>query len=106
MATTTISARVDLKEAALIETLAKMEGCDRSTLIKSIVRRGIQALRLDRAIAAYRAEEITLSRAAELAGLSTWDFLVLMPREQLDLHYDVAEFDDDLQSIKQHFLSK
>jgi predicted HTH domain antitoxin len=106
MPTTTIAARVGTEEAALIETLAEMEGCDRSTLIKSIVRRGIKALRLDRAVAAFRAEEITLSRAAELAGLSTWDFLALMPKEQLDLHYDIAEFEDDLQRLDQHVLSK
>jgi predicted HTH domain antitoxin len=41
--------------------------------------------RLDRAVAAYRAKEITFSRAAELGGLSTWGFLSLMPKEQLDL---------------------
>lgn len=103
---TTISARVATEEAALIEVLAEMEGCDRSTLIKSIVRRGIKALRLDRAVAAYRAEEITLSRAAELAGLSTWDFLALMPREQLELHYGVSELEDDLQMIEQRVRSK
>ena len=102
MATTTIAARVGTEEAALIEALAEMEGCDRSALIRSIVRRGIKALRFDRAVAAYRAEEITLSRAAELAGVSTWDFLALMPKEQLDLHYDVGEFEEDLEMLGQH----
>jgi len=99
MSTTTIATRVNAEEAALIEVLAEMEGCDRSTLIRSILRRGIKALRRDRAIAAYRSEEVTLSRAAELAGLSIWDFLALMPSEQLELHYDVDEFEDDLQAM-------
>lgn len=57
-------------------------------------------------MAAYRAEGITLSRAAELAGLSTWDFLALMPKEQLDLHYGVCEFEDDLQMLEQRVSSK
>lgn len=102
MATTTIAARVSSEEASLIDALAEMEGCDRSSLIRSIVRRGIKALRLERAVAAYRAEEITLSRAAELAGLSTWDFLALMPKENLDLHYDVVDSEAELHALDKH----
>jgi predicted HTH domain antitoxin len=101
MATTTISARVDSEEAALIEALAEEEGCDRSTLMKVLLRRGIRAHRLDKAIASYAAEEVTLSRAAEMAGISSWDFLALMPAKKLDLHYDVAEFEEDLQAFSE-----
>jgi predicted HTH domain antitoxin len=96
MATKTISARVNEDEAAWIEALAEMEGCDKSTFIKSVLRRGIRALRFERAVADYSKGEITLSRAAELAGLSTWDFLALMPQERLELHYGVDEFEEDL----------
>lgn len=83
----------------MLETLAAMEGCDRSTLMRTALRRGIKALRLERAFAAFRSEEVTLSRAAELAGLSTWDFLALMPKQQLELHYGVDEFEDDLEAL-------
>ena len=106
MPTTTISARVDSEEAALIEALAEEEGCDRSTLIKVLLRRGIRAHRLDKAIASYAAEEVTLSRAAEAAGISIWDFLALMPTKKLDLHYDVAEFEEDLQAFAETSRSK
>lgn len=40
MSSTTISARVDSEEAALIEALAEEEGCDRSTFMKMLLRRG------------------------------------------------------------------
>jgi predicted HTH domain antitoxin len=99
MPTTTISARLDTDEAALIESLAEEEGCDRSTLIKSLLRRGIRALRLEKSVASYTAEEMTLSRAAEAAGISIWDFLALMPAKKLDLHYDVVEFEEDLRAF-------
>ena len=42
---------------------------------------------------------MTLSRAAELAGLSQWDFLALMSPEKLELHYDVTEFEEDLNAL-------
>jgi predicted HTH domain antitoxin len=99
MPSTTISARLDTEEAALIESLAEEEGCDRSTLIKSLLRRGIRALRLEKAVASYSAEEMTLSRAAEVAGISIWDFMALMPAKKLDLHYDVVEFEEDLRAF-------
>lgn len=50
-------------------------------------------------VEAYRREEVSLSRAAELAGLGTWEFLELMGPEKLELHYDVAEFEDDLRAL-------
>ena len=99
MPSTTISARVDPEEAALIESLAAEEGCDRSTLIKALLRRGIRDLRLEKAIASYSAEEMTLSRAAEAAGISIWDFMAFMPTKKLDLHYDVVEFEEDLRAF-------
>ena len=63
------------------------------------MRSGLRSLRRERAIQAYRREEVSLSRAAELAGLSQWDFLSLMGSEKLELHYDVAEFDADLNAL-------
>ena len=97
--TTTVSARLDDQELALIKSLAELEGCDRATLIKSLLRKGIAHLRREHAIRAYRREEVTLSKATELAGLDLWDFLALMESEKLELHYDVEEFERDLSQL-------
>ena len=96
MPSATISARLDLEEVKLLESLAEMSGFDRSTLIKSLLRKGMKELRLEQAIEAYRKERITLSRAAEVAGLSVWDFLAGMQEEGLELHYGVRDFDADM----------
>ena len=71
----------------------------RATLIKSLLRNGLKNLRRERAVEAFRRDEVTLSRAAELAGLTPWDFLALMDSEKLELHYDVAEFEEDLRAL-------
>jgi predicted HTH domain antitoxin len=42
---------------------------------------------------------VTLSRAAELAGIATWDFIARMGAQQLDLHYDVEDFEQDLRAL-------
>lgn len=106
MSTVTVSARVDEGDARLIEELAQDEGCDRSTLIKSLLRRGLSNLRLESAVRSYARGEITLSRAAEKAGLSIWDFISLMPDHNLTLNYDLGEFEDDLRAVDLNPASK
>jgi len=100
MASTTISTRLDSEEVALLESLGKLTGTDRSSLVRSLLRQGMKGLRLEQAIAAYRSNTVTLSRASEIAGLSQWDFVTQMETESLDLHYGVDEFESDLRTLK------
>jgi predicted HTH domain antitoxin len=72
-----------------------LEGCDRTTLVKTLLCNGLKYLRRELAVEAYRREKVTLSRASELAGMSQWDFLAQMESEKLELHYDIAEFQED-----------
>ena len=97
MATTTVSTRLDPAEVELPDALGESSGLDRAALLKVLVRRGIKELRMDHAVAAYRDGLVTLSRAAEMAGLGVWDFLARMTDE--GLHYDVAEFEADLAAL-------
>lgn len=52
------------------------------------------------AIEAYRNETVTLSRAAEIAGLSSWDLLARLEAAQVDLHYGAADLIDDLATLE------
>jgi len=99
MATSTISARLDDEELALLDSLGELVGFDRSTVLKSILRKGMRDWRIEIAIQQYRAGEITLSRAAEIAGISQWDLIARMDSEGLDLHYGTEELEEDLQSL-------
>lgn len=80
-----------------MDTLSESAGVDRASLLKSIVRRGMQEVRLEQAVAAYRQGRVTLSRAAEMAGLGVWDLLARM--DDADLHYGVEEFEADLETF-------
>jgi predicted HTH domain antitoxin len=96
MKSTTISSRITTAEMSCLDELAERAGQDRAGIIKSILRRGISELRLEQAIDAYRREEITLSRAAELAGLTQWELLARLDKAQIVLHYDERELEEDL----------
>lgn len=100
MTSVTVSTRLDPEELRLLEALAELSGLDRSTLVKSLLRRGMTELRLDHAAEALRKEQVTLSRAAELAGLDVWDFIAGMESRGLELHYGVDELNQDLDAVK------
>jgi len=100
MAATTVSTRLEAEEIKLLESLAELSGFDRSTLIKSLLRKGMRTMRREQAVDAYRQGKVTLSRAAELGGLDLWDFIALMGKEKLDLHYGEEEFESDLRSLE------
>ena len=99
MASLTVSTRLDPEEVKLLESLAELSGFDRSTLIKFLLRRGMKELRFEQACRVFRKEEVTLSRAAEIAGLNTWDFIARMQGQGLELHYGVEDFNHDIEQF-------
>ena len=99
MSTSTVSARLNDEEIAELDSLTQLAGFDRSTVLKSIFRKGIQDWRLELAVQKFRSEEVTLSKAAEVAGISQWDFLARMEDSGLELHYGPEDLEDDLQNV-------
>ncbi|NKB66328.1 MAG: ribbon-helix-helix protein, CopG family [Candidatus Latescibacteria bacterium] len=97
MKTVTISLRLPRDEVARLEELAEELGTERPTLLKRALRRGAEDLMFERACQAYRFGETTLSRAAELAGLSVRDMIVGLRAANLELNYGLEEFERDLQ---------
>lgn len=55
-----------------------------------------------RELSAYFFEKNLLSfaQARQFAGLSVWDFLGFLRERKIPLHYDLAEYDEDLKTIK------
>ena len=96
MKTQTVSTRLAEDELAALDELAAGSGMDRSGMTRCLVRRGLKALRLESALAAYAEQRVTLNRAAELADLSPWDFLARLKATGGTLHYDVQELEEDL----------
>ena len=94
--TRTLSTRLDGEEAQRIDELAREVGTDRATLLKQLIRRGYAELQCERALEGYRRGHLSLSRAAELAGIRTRDLLSQLPDSGTELNYDLAELETDL----------
>ena len=53
------------------------------------------------AVLLFQKDKLTLGQASRLAGLSQWQFQHLLASRHLPVHYDVAEFEEDLKTLQE-----
>lgn len=99
MKTVTLSTRLSSDEAERIDELAAELGLDRGALLKQLIRTGYRDIQMAHALAGYRRGLLTLSRAAELAGVGVRDILLRLPAESIELNYDLQELRKDLEGL-------
>lgn len=51
------------------------------------------------AVALFQRDKLTLGQASRLAAMNQWQFQQLLASRGISLHYDVAEFEADLQTL-------
>lgn len=70
----TVSARLPDELEAELEAYLETEHLDRSTAVRKLLAEGLTEWRREQALERLEAGEVTFSRAAELAGMTIWDF--------------------------------
>jgi predicted HTH domain antitoxin len=58
-----------------------------------------QELTQELAVALFQREKLTLGQASRLAQMNQWQFQQLLASRQIPIHYDVADFEADLQTL-------
>ena len=53
------------------------------------------------AILLYQKEKLTLGQASQMAKMGQLQFQFLLASRQIPIHYDVAEFDADLRTLRE-----
>jgi metal-responsive CopG/Arc/MetJ family transcriptional regulator len=79
----TISVRLPDELESELEAYLDEENLDRSTAVRKLLAEGLDAWRRDRALDELAAGRITFSTAADLAGLSVWEFARLAKERDL-----------------------
>ena len=94
----TISARLPEDIEADLEQYLEEEQLDRSTAVRKLLAEGLDSWRKERALEELDRGDVTFMRAAEMAGLSAWDFASLA--KERDVTWVGAEqLADDLESL-------
>lgn len=53
------------------------------------------------AVMLFQREKLTLGQASHLAGMSQLQFQLLLAGRQIPIHYDVADFEADLRTLRE-----
>jgi len=53
------------------------------------------------AVALFQKERLSLGQASRLAGMSQWEFRGLLAAQDIPLHYDVAELEQDVATLRE-----
>jgi len=96
MKTVTVSVRLPRSDIEQLDSCASESGVGRSTFLKRALQRGAETLMFEQACEAYRRGEVTLSRAAEIAGVGLRDMILGLRGEDVELNYDLGELEKDL----------
>lgn len=96
MKTRTLSVRLDEQEVVWMDEAAARDGVDRSAILKRFLRSGYADYRFDTACDAYRRGRVTLSAAAEQAGIPLYDFLARLPEAGLELNLTAGDLRREL----------
>lgn len=80
-----------------IEYWSKKERADPSDFIARLIDTGLREWKLDKVLRMYKNKEITLWKAAEIAGVSLAELLSELPKQKIVFQYDMEELREDLE---------
>jgi len=96
MKTMTLSFRMEADEVKLLDQAAAQDGLDRASLLKRLLRRGYADYCYETACDAYRRGDVSLSRAAEMAGLSVYEMLARLPAAGMHMNLTAEDLREEL----------
>ena len=94
----TISTRVPDELEAELEEYLEDERLDRSTAVRKLLAEGLEEWRREQALERLAAGESTLTKAAQHAGMSVWEFAQLA--KERDITWVSGDhLEDDLEDL-------
>jgi predicted HTH domain antitoxin len=55
---------------------------------------------IDIAIGLYKRDEISIGRAAEVAGITTPEILAELGRRKIEINYDIKDLQEDIENLR------
>ena len=92
-----IATRVDRELLEQIEQIEKEVRADRSEVIRRLLDEGVKQYQTKKAIELLRDGKVTVSRAAEIAGVSIWDMLEIMHMKKIPIPYGAEDLRKSLE---------
>lgn len=94
-----VTTRIPEDDEELLSELEEEMSADRAEVLRRLIRKGLTDWRKERAIEQLRDHQITLRKAAELAGVSYVEMLSLATDAGIDIGYTTEDLERDLERI-------
>lgn len=95
-----VAARLPKDVAREIERIAVEEKLDKSSVVARATDLYIRHWKLQKALRLYEDGKVTALKAADLAGLSIWEFLEELEKKKIPVHYSAEEFVEDFEAAR------
>ena len=86
-----------------ISDLAAASGDDRSTLMRKLMQKGLEDLKLDSGIDHYVKGKTSLEKSAQIAGVSLWRFLEELGNRKIGLRYKLEDAREEISRIASRY---
>lgn len=95
-----VGMRLDNRFLKKIEELGKEESLDRSTAMRLLLEEGYRNHVKKRAAEQYRAGRLTISKAAEKAGITVWEMEQALIAFGFKSQYSIQDLKEELEKLK------
>jgi predicted HTH domain antitoxin len=93
----TVSIRLEAEDYQFLSALAEAAREDLSTAVRDLIARGRVLLALDK----YRDGKASLSKAAEVAGVSISEMMDLLAEHGITSHLQLEDYRESLQTLRE-----
>ena len=97
MSISTVTTKLPVETLQEIEYWSEREGTEKSTFLTELIGGGLHEWKMHKALSMYKNHQVTLWRAAEIAGVSLSEMLAELPKQKIVFQYDMAELSEDLE---------
>ena len=95
---TIITTRVPDDLAKEVERIAQAEALDKSTTIKRLLIKAVEAWKIDYALRLYQDGKISIGKAAETASISLWELLDTIVKRKIPIQISKEDLEEDLKA--------
>ena len=96
----TVTTRVEDDLAETIDEIAKMEGMDRSTVIRRFLSKAVTNWLIETSLDQYEQGKVTLWQAAKKCGLSLWEMIDEVKHREIHVPYTLEDLKEDLKGLR------
>jgi len=75
------------------------EKTDRATVLRKLLAIGISQWKLEHALKLYKEQKVTTWKAAEIAGISLYEFIDVLKNRRIPAQYTTEDLEEDLREL-------